>query len=58
MAKIEVNTAKQTSVIDETKTTHYVILGEGKEKTVINVAEKTYDKVNKVIGKKEDKKSV
>lgn len=56
--KTEVTTAKQTSVIDETKSTYYVILGEGKERTVINVGEKTYDKVNKVIGKKEDKKSV
>ena len=54
--KTEVKTAKQISIIDDTKTTYYVIIGEGEAKTVINVGEKTYEKVNNTINKKEDKK--
>lgn len=46
--KLEIKTAKQTSVVTE-KEVFYLIIGEGEHKTIINVGDKTYNKVNLLI---------
>lgn len=55
--KQEVNTAKSTQppipeIGAKEKTLWYLIIGEGETKVIINVGEKTYEKVNTLIKKK------
>ena len=56
---VEVNVAKATkTAIPELgkneKTLHYLIIGTGEKKTVINVGEKTYNSVEKMLHVKQE----
>lgn len=45
---LEIKALKQTSVVSE-KELYYVVIGEGENKVVINVGQKTYEGVQKLL---------